>query len=122
MLGALCVGCTKDNLQDYVNIEAVQSAVAYLVDGQQYYANPLTEEEWSAFYERMFALVEEGHSVRFWRNNVRTQISSTKVVETFSTPDKTKAEAWCKEKYDAGYTVSMTFNQQTGQYDCVAVK
>ena len=120
--GVLCTGCTKEEASIDANVAATTNAVTYIVDGQHYYANPQTEEEWSAFFERMFALAEEGYTVRFWNNNTRDQTAATKDVVTFSTSDKAKAEAWRKEKMNAGYDVSMTYNQETGEYDCIAVK
>ena len=122
VLGVLSTGCTKENVTDGTEVVMTTNSVTCIVNGQQYYANPQTDEEWSAFFDRMFALVEEGYSVRFWRNDTRVQTASTKEIVTFSTPDQNEAEAWCKQKMNEGYVVSMIFNQKTGEYDCIAVK
>ena len=122
VLGVLSTGCRKENVTDGTDVVMSTNSVTYIVNGQQYYANPQTDEEWSAFFDRMFALVEEGYSVRFWRNDARVRTASTKEVIKFSTTSQVEAEAWCIEKIKAGYEVTMVYNQETGEYDCYAVK
>ena len=119
VLGLMASGCTKENV-DEIGVVATANSAIYIVDGQHYYANPQTEEEWSAFYERMVALAEEGYTVHFWRNGVQTSCTKEKV--TFTTTSHAEAVAWCKQKADEGYNVTMTYNQQTGKYTCIAIR
>lgn len=120
VLAVTATGCTKENVEDNMGIVATTHSVTYIVDGQQYYANPQTEEEWSLFLDRMFALTEEGRTVNFWRSDVQT--SSTKEKVTFTTTSLLDAKAWCKQKANEGYTVTMTYDQETGEYTCIAIK
>ena len=113
-------GCTKEDVADNMGIVATIHSVTYIVDGQQYYANPQTEEEWSAFLDRMFALVEEGHTVQFWRRGVQTSCTKKKV--TYTTTSLADAKAWCNQMANEGYHVTMTYDQSTGVYTCIAVR
>ena len=62
LLGCATVSCTKEEMiKEQYSVAACQSAT-YVVDGQQYYANPQTDEEWAAFFDRMLALAKEGES------------------------------------------------------------
>ena len=62
VLGLAAVSCTKENTNgNNYAITPFQSAT-YVVDGRQYYANPQTDEEWAAFFDRMLALAKEGES------------------------------------------------------------
>ena len=122
LFGCETVSCTKEEMiKEQYSVAACQSAT-YVVDGQQYYANPQTDEEWAAFFDHMFALAEEGHTVQFWRNGQKPQFASTKEVETFKTKNREEALKWVKDKEDQGYTVTMTFNQQTREYTCIAIR
>jgi len=120
VLGLGAASCTKETESDNIVIVTTTQTATYVVDGRQYYANPQSEEEWSEFLDRMFALAEEGHSVQFWRNDVR--VESSKETLTYNTSNLEDAQKWCKEKKDAGYTVSLTYNQETHEYNCIAVK
>lgn len=121
-LGLTFASCTKENVADDTYAVATTSSVTYFINGQQYYANPQTEEEWSAFLDRMFALAKEGYVVRFVRTDVSQQASATKDVVTFTTKDYEKAKAWALQKEHEGYDVTISFNQQSGEYTCIAVK
>ena len=120
MIGLAASSCTKENVVYGTETLAPTHTVTYIVDGQQYYDNPQTYEDWSVFLDRMVALAEEGYTVQFWRGNVQT--SATKEKVTYSTSNLQEAKAWCKQKIDEGYIVTMTYNQATGKYDCVAYK
>ena len=122
LFGCATVSCTKEELTEKPCAVVTSQSAAYVVDGRLCYANPQTEEEWAAFLDRMFALAEKGHTVQFWRNGQRPQFASTKEVETFKTKNREEALKWVKDKEDQGYTVTMTFNQQTGEYTCIAIR
>ena len=109
LLGGVTASCTKENVTESPCIVASTRSVTYVVDGRQYYADPQTEEEWSEFLDRMLALAEEGHSVQFWRNGVRTSSSKEKIV--YTTTSQSDAKAWCDQKAHEGYTVSMTYGE-----------
>ena len=124
LLLAVCAttGCSKkDDLKSSTIVFDSTHSAAYVVDGQQYYANPQTDEEWAAFFDRMLALAEEGRTVHFWRTEQQSQFVASKEVITFTTKDRKKANAWAAEMTAEGYTVSVTYDQQTGIYTCTAI-
>ena len=122
LIGCVTTSCTKEELTEKPSAVVSAQSAAYVVDGQQYYANPQTDEEWAAFFDRMLALAKEGHTIQFWRNGLRQQFASTKEVVTFTTTDKEKARKWASEKTEEGFVVTIMFNQQTGEYTCIAVR
>ena len=122
LFGCATVSCTKEELTEKPCAVVTSQSAAYVVDGRLCYANPQTEEEWAAFLDRMFALAEEGHTVQFWRNGLRQQYAAAKEVVTFKTKNKKLALAWAAEKEEEGYEVTITFNQQTGEYTCIAIR
>ena len=122
LIGCVTTSCTKETLTETPCAVVAAQSATYVVDGRQHYANPQTEEEWAAFYNRMFALAEEGHTVQFWRNGLRQQYAATKEVLTFTTKNKKQALEWIAEKENEGYIVSLSYNPQTGEYTCTAIK
>ena len=120
VLCVLSVSCEKEKVTDGATIVATTYAATYIVDGQQYYDNPQTEEEWTVFIDRMLALAEEGYTVQFWRSGV--QASATKEKITFTTTNHAEAVEWCKQKKNEGYAVTISYDQGTGVYTCIAVK
>ena len=62
LFGCATVSCTKEELTEKPCAVVTSQSAAYVVDGQQYYANPQTDEEWAAFFDRMLALAKEGES------------------------------------------------------------
>ena len=120
VFGLASVSCTKENVVNDTDIVVTAYTASYIVDGQQFYLNPQTDEEWSAFLDRMLALAEEGYTVHFWRAGV--QASSSKEKLTYTTGNYEEAKEWCKQKKDEGYWVTITYDQLTGQYTCIAVR
>lgn len=121
VLGLTLGSCTKEVVDD-ASIVTAPSSVTYFINGEQHYANPQTEEEWSDFLDRMFALAKEGNVVRFERSTAGGQGCVTKEKETFTTNDFTKAKAWAFQKELEGYVVTITYDQQSGEYTCIAIR
>ena len=121
LVGCMTASCTKENAIEKNNVVASAHSAAYIVEGRQHYANPQTEEEWSMFFDRMLALAEEGKTVHLWRTRSRSQSEASKEVITFTTKDRKKASVWAEEMTAEGYTVTVTYDHQTGIYTCVAI-
>lgn len=122
VLGLTLAGCTKENVAEDTCVVAAASSVTYFINGQQYYANPQTDAEWSAFLDRMLALAEEGYAVRFVRTGVSQQASAAKEKVVYTTTSYQDAKLWAAQMALQGYEVTITFDQQTGKYTCIATR
>ena len=122
LLGLTLTSCTKETINDGTYAVAAEPTVTYFVNGQMHSANLQTEGEWSAFFDRMLALAEEGYQVRIRRNNNPQQVLAAKEKVTFTTTSYAEAKAWANQKVNEGYEVTITFNQQTGEYTCIAIR
>ena len=119
----LCLtSCTKENVAGDTHDGAATSSVTYLVGGQRYYSNPQSDEDWSMFFDRMLAIAEEGYVVRIMRPDMNQQVSAAKEKLVFTTDNYEDAKAWTKQKTLEGYEVTITFDQQTGNYTCIATR
>jgi hypothetical protein len=121
-LGLLFASCTKEDATDNIGVVSTASNVTYFVNGQQGYADPQTDEEWSMFLDRMFALAEEGYVVRFGRTDMFRQACMTKEKVTYTTTDYNDAKLWAFHRTLEGYEVTITYDQQTGKYTCIAIR
>lgn len=122
MLGTVMTSCSKETMVEDTCIISTTSSATYYINGQQYYAEPRTESEWSAFLDYMLALAREGYTVRFERMNSQQQIEVAKEKVTYTTKDFNKAKAWSMQMALQGYSVTISYNQETGEYTCIAVR
>ena len=67
-------------------------------------------------------MAREGYSFRILDENYTYSNSSAKATVTFTTQNEKEAVEWVKTKTLEGYDVTVSFNQQTGEYTCIAVK
>ena len=118
------VSCDKDNDTPLGYPEShlqEDQMICYYIDGNCHKVSISNDEELNLFLERMIALAKEGHSVWFSRtNNAHSSLSKEQV--TYVTNNLDDAKKWAKKMLDDGYQVSISFNQQTGEYTCIAVK
>lgn len=121
VLGVTLASCTKETLSD-TRVVTVEPSVTYFVNGQMHSSNPQTEEEWSMFFDRMLALAQEGYQVRIRRSDIPQEVLAAKEKVTYTTSNYNKAKAWANQKVIEGYEVTMTFNQETGEYTCIAIR
>ena len=121
-LSLVAVSCQKEDVLPIIGTEQTADSiyVVYSINGEVYHAT-LGESEWDAFMERMLALARDGYEVTFSKN--RTSLTSqSKEKVTFVTNSKEEAYSWSSAMIDQGYTVSITYNQSTGEYTCIAIK
>ena len=125
VLGTLAVSCQKENIIDDTCVVAENGTVftvSYSVDGATHHITLIGEDAWHDFLNRMFALAEEGHVVSFRNEEASSRVVPSKDVVIFSTKDHDKAYAWADAMSEEGYTVTISYDRETGIYTCEAVK
>jgi hypothetical protein len=124
VLGTMAVSCQKETINELspiVSHSATAYTVTYYVDGVRVQTRVNSDEELSLLLNQLAALAREGHRVTVHKGNTATQ-SVTKEKVTFTTNNKDEAVAWCNAMILDGYAVEMYFDEETGQYICVAIK
>ena len=121
-LSLIAAGCQKDEtiLPQSTVQEATSNTVKYTVDGKKYCQIIRSEQDWSDFLYRMLALAEEGHTVSISSRVAAT--SAAKEVVTYTTTNKTEAYNWADNMTNHGYEVTVTYNNTTGVFTCIAIK
>ena len=123
VLSMAAVSCQKENdVLPTVGSEQTTGTiqVVYSINGEVFQTT-LSESEWNAFVERMLALAREGYEVSFSKNRSSlTSQSKEKVI--FVTKKEQEAQEWASTMTNEGYTVSISYDENTGEYTCVAIK
>lgn len=124
-LSLTTASCQKGELFDspITSQEAVYShTVVYAVDGVQQTATFYTEEEWQAFLNHLFALAKEGYQVSFRSLSSASSTVASKEKVVYTTENQTDAQKWADKMEDLGYFVTITYDEGTGMYTCIAIK
>ena len=126
VLSVAAVGCQKETItvEPQTGVEASSTVymVRYSVNGVMHTETLIGEQAWADFLQRMLALAEEGYRVTMSKSANTALYSESKEVVTYTTKDKKAAQLWITQKLEEGYEVTMDYNQQTGEYTCIAVK
>lgn len=123
VLTLAAAGCQKEN--DVLPLAGAEQTmetiqVVYSINGEVHQAT-LNKLEWQAFMERMLALAREGYEVTISKNDTfQTPQSKEKVV--FVTKKESEANAWAEAMINDGYWVTISYDETTGEYTCIAVK
>jgi UDP-N-acetylmuramate-alanine ligase len=124
VLSTLAVGCQKDNVSDFVQGTSISESstvytVLYSVNGVQHKITLYSEAEHQAFIRELLALAKQGYTVIFYDENSVSQ-TATKEVVTYSTSSEAEAVAWMVKMEKDGYYVSVTFDDKTNTFNCIA--
>ncbi len=126
VLSLAAVSCQKENTplsvaDDVVTDHQAVYIYQYQVNGIRSRITLHGETERINFFNRMLALAKEGFSVSFFdESKICQNLSKEKV--TYSTEDKEKALKWMMEMTLAGYQVGITYDEETGMYNCTAIR
>ena len=122
VLSLAATSCQKEDVLPLVGTEQTSESilVMYSINGEVFQTS-ISESEWDAFVERMIALAREGYEVTFSRNR-SSLTSQSKEKVTFITTDEKEAQQWSHDMANQGYTVTISFDQGTGKYNCIAIK
>lgn len=125
MISLTNVSCQKENLVETA-IQSVENSAArtirYTVNGTAYRQVIHSDEDLDALMLTLFALAREGYTVRVIDENTNLCETCAKEKVTYTTKNKNDAIAWSLEKINEGYDVTISFNQDTGEYTCVATR
>lgn len=125
VLSVAAVGCQKETIevpQAGIEESGTVYTVRYSINGVTHTETLIGEQAWADFLQRMLALAEEGYVVTMSSGYGTAQYSDTKEVVTYTTKDKKAAYNWVEVMVADGYMVTITYNPQTGEYTCIAVK
>ena len=115
MMGA----CGEKESSDNGGATTATHDIVYYVDGENQQSTGLSDSQWNILLEGLLNKVEEGVTVTFY--NERAAVASQrKEAVSFSTTDREEMKAWCTRMEDAGMTVTITYDRETGVWNGVA--
>lgn len=127
MLSGVSVSCQKETITEEVSQNTVSETVtlctvSYTVDGVVQTILIKSLAEWNDFMLCIRALAEEGHYVRVFNEKTELMPLAAKEKIVYTTSDKKAFDAWVLQKVLEGYDVTITYNQQAGEYTGIAVR
>ena len=113
----LCV--TACNKPEGTANESNGHTIIYTINHQESQVTLKSDAEWDALLERFCDYAEEGNSVLFYgmASQFRTSASSkdnNNGTTTFTTDNREEIKAWMRRMEQAGKTVNVVYNRETG--------
>lgn len=123
VLGTLAVSCQKETLTELspVAAQAETYLLTYSVDGISMQTQLNGDKELRAFLRRLTALARQGHRVTVRNANALSQ-SFTKERVEYRTKSEDDANEWAQKMIKDGYEVAIDYDDETGEFVCVAIK
>ena len=126
VLGTMAVSCQKEttNEPQMANAElGTVYTVRYSINGVTYTERLSSEAEFDALLLRLMALSRKVYDVEISNGNYAQCGNATKQQPIiFTTTNENEAIVWTKQKTKEGYTVTVSYDTETGVYTCIAVK
>jgi len=95
--------------------------IIYTVDGRTSTAYLNTESEFDALLDRFCDYAEDGKNVTFYNpDNTGNTKAASKETVTYSTTSRDKMKRWMRQMEDAGKTVTVTYDTNSGTYNGTA--
>ena len=124
VLGTLAVSCQKENMMEPLAYEMeteVTYLITYSIDGVSQQVRLGSDTELANLLHRLTALAREGHRVTVRNENTVSQ-ASTKEVITYRTKSEDDANEWVAKMLNDGYDVTIDYDDETGEFVCIAIK
>lgn len=125
MISLTTVSCQKEVLTEPTPTTVEDSAtrtIRYTVNGIVYRQVIHSDEDLNALMLTLFALARKGYTVRVMDESITFCETYAKEKVTYTTKNKKDAYDWVMEKINEGYDVTISFNEQTGEYTCIAIR
>lgn len=94
--------------------------IVYTVDETTTTVHLRTDAEFDALLERFCDYAENGHRLSFHSTKHSVKGQGSKEASTFSTSSREEMKAWMRRMEDAGKTVTVIYNSETGTYNGLA--
>ena len=121
-LGTFATSCQKEVAQSTATEYACsEHTFVYRIDNKEYYADIPNGDEWYSFLTRMVAISREGYRVTVRLAGSSTQTAASKEKVVFETDNPEEAAKWAEMMLEAGYEVTVYFDEQTGVYTLTAI-
>lgn len=98
----------------------IQRDIVYTIDGQTTTVHLNTDAEFDALLEQFCDYAEDGHRLSFHSTKHSVKGQGSKEASTFSTSSREEMKAWMRRMEDAGKTVTVIYNSETGTYNGLA--
>lgn len=110
LLATACVPVNPKN-------QSANEPAQYAIDGSTFTGN-ITNE----FIYRMLDMAHEGHTVSFSSDTSHNKSTGVRATYTYSTRNREQAFRWARRMAQNGFTITVSYNKRTAEYNCRATK
>ena len=121
-LAMAMTGCQKES-----NVALLGNEIHQPIGQMQYTMDDVTHtlpifdyKDMNQLIDNMFALAKDGYTVEI-QNNSRVSVKYDEVI-TFKTTSEEEAKAWTTNMLFLGYDVTVSYDEDSGVYTCIARK
>ena len=98
----------------------IERNITYTVDNNTTTVHLRNDAEFDALLDRFCDYAENGSRVSFYNTRRSTKGIATKEATTYSTTSREEMKVWMRRMEDAGKTVTVIYNSETGTYNGLA--
>lgn len=125
LISILCLltgSCQKDTLTEYNFENKSATNVRYSLDREEKSKWLCGDDEWTSFLDSMFEYAEQGVEIVLCKKVNNNKMYAASDVQTFVTRDREQAISWCDSMLRSGYTVTLSYDEETREYKCIAIR
>lgn len=128
LLALSCIAptsCSKENKQTSMNLTSESHTgrvIRYSINRTDYRCIIRNNEDWITPISNILALSREGFTIRITDENHAYRESLTKKTVTLTNKGKSEVDEWIFKKLLERYEVIVSYNDNTGEYTCIATK
>lgn len=121
-MALVSTGCQKENddLMSIMGDSQFANQVQYTVAGATHRVVLSDNDAWNLFMDSLFAMVKDGYTAEI-SGGQRTSLKYKETV-VFTTTSETEAKNWTSNMLAQGYAVSISYDETTGVFTCIARK
>lgn len=125
MLTIATVSCQKESLRDqrthYFKSHGYHT-ICYYVNGTVHRCTITSDNDWSSLMEAILSFARQGYTVCMRYDNNNFSNSYVKETIKYTTTNKDDAIKWSQNKIIEGYAVTVNYDEETGEYTCIATR
>lgn len=123
LLSAMSVSCQKENLNNS-SVEITESCtghqLSYTINGVLHQATFSNDDDYNSFVVYLVGLAKEGYAIEFCNSDRYQSDNLSKETVVYTTKSSDDAAKWGATMADAGYSVTISYDDETGIYTCIA--
>ena len=121
----MATSCQKEDfIESASSIESSNGVyiIHYTIDGIMYTATIHNKEEEQILLQNLLEQAQQGSEIVCYNGNTYNQSTFAKDRQVYVTDSQDQATEWTTKMMLEGYKVSVSYDEKSGKYTCIAIK